>query len=224
MIHQLPINHQCSTSWKDKKREVEALWQVDRWNQGCERRRKTMADQCCQPFPTPQAHSPLAEFQLFKFFAFTALLSSVFSRFLFTYGHVHSPNDNIKVLCIVMRRGSDETGRSFISAPVVSDRERRIRGAATNRYWRPLRNRDAARLSFLLKHRYVHSNTANFHPHCSGVIIISCRSLFLSLVVGIYLEISIGRNNLWFEKINRWIVFDSFWLLWIVSVLKDFMN
>lgn len=212
MIHQLPINHQCSTSWKDKKREVEALWQVDRWNQGCERRRKTMADQCCQPFPTPQAHSPLAEFQLFKFFAFTALLSFVFSRFflvrfLFTYGHVHSPNDNIKVLFIVMQRGSDETGRSFISAPVVSDRERRIRGAATNRYWRPLRTRDAARLSFLLKHRYVHSNTANFRPHCSGILSFPVEA-FLSLVI--YLEISIGRNNLWFEKINRWISLTSF--------------
>ena len=124
---------------------------------------------------------------------------SSFVPFSFTYGHVHSPNDNIKVLCIV-RAGKEatKTGRSFISAPVVSDRERRIREAATNRYWRPLRTRDAARLSFLLKHRYVHSNTANFRPHCSGVIIDSCRSI---------LQVDISRDTNWtyliYEKINR---------------------
>lgn len=163
----------------------------------------------------PHASSPFSSrrvstFQVFcihrpplvRFFTF---LPSV--CFLFTYGHVHSPNDNIKVLFIVMQRGSDETGRSFISAPVVSDRERRIRGAATNRYWRPLRTRDAARLSFLLKHRYVHSNTANFRPHYSGILSFPVEA-FLSLVI--YLEISIGRNNLWFEKINRWISLTSF--------------
>lgn len=145
--------------------------------------RATQKDNGGPMLPTfPHASSPFSSRRVFKFFFCIhrpPLLRSRFflARFFFTCGYVHSLNDNIKVLCIVVQRGSDETGRSFISAPVVSDRERRIRGAATNRYWRPPRTRDAARLSFLLKHRYVHSNTANFRPHCSGLIINSCRSV-----------------------------------------------